>query len=95
MHIQEHETIEGQELKEEEEPDANAIHLRNTRAELTDDAIRHAYICCPATATTLILAGIKVLNHVINAAILGFVLSTAHSDLYICSRTMYPLAIEG
>ena len=95
MHIQEHETIEGQELEEEEEPDANAIHLRNTRAELTDDAIRHACICCPATATTLILAGIKVLNHVINAAILGFVLSTAHSDLYICSRTMYPLAIEG
>jgi amino acid transporter len=41
------------------------------------------------------LAGIKVLNHVINAAILVFVLSAANSDLYIGSRTMYALAIEG
>jgi len=44
-------------------------------------------------ATTL--AGIKVLNHVINAAVLVFVLSAANSDLYIGSRTMYALAIEG
>jgi len=41
------------------------------------------------------LAGIKVLNHVINAAILIFVLSAANSDLYIGSRTLYALAIEG
>jgi len=61
------------------------------RAELVDYAIGHAYICCPATT----LAGIKVLNHVINAAILVFVLSAANSDLYIGSRTMYALAIEG
>ncbi|EIM89892.1 dicarbixylic amino acid permease [Stereum hirsutum FP-91666 SS1] len=44
-------------------------------------------------ATTL--AGIKVLNHVINAAILIFVLSAANSDLYIGSRTLYGLAIQG
>ncbi|KAI9458500.1 dicarbixylic amino acid permease [Russula earlei] len=44
-------------------------------------------------ATTL--AGIKVLNHIINAAILIFVLSAANSDLYIGSRTLYALAIEG
>ncbi|KAI0064602.1 hypothetical protein BV25DRAFT_1823006 [Artomyces pyxidatus] len=44
-------------------------------------------------ATTL--AGIHVLNHVINAAILIFVLSAANSDLYIGSRTLYALAAEG
>ena len=44
-------------------------------------------------ATTLV--GIKVLKHFINAAILVFVLSAANSDLYIGSRTLYALAIEG
>ncbi|KAG6820604.1 hypothetical protein H0H93_014520 [Arthromyces matolae] len=44
-------------------------------------------------ATTLV--GIKVLNHIINAAILIFVMSAANSDLYIGSRTLYGLAIEG
>ncbi|THH12746.1 hypothetical protein EW146_g7405 [Bondarzewia mesenterica] len=43
-------------------------------------------------ATTL--AGIRVLNHIINAAILLFVLSAANSDLYIGSRTLYGLAVE-
>jgi len=41
------------------------------------------------------LVGIKVLNHVINAAILIFVMSAANSDLYIGSRTLYGLAVEG
>ncbi|KAH8106707.1 dicarbixylic amino acid permease [Cristinia sonorae] len=41
------------------------------------------------------LAGIKTLDHVINACILIFVLSAANSDLYIGSRTLYGLAIEG
>jgi yeast amino acid transporter len=45
------------------------------------------------TATTLV--GIKVLNHIINATILLFVMSAANSDLYIGSRTLYGLAIEG
>ena len=44
-------------------------------------------------ATTLV--GIKTLNHVINGAILIFVLSAANSDLYIGSRTLYGLAVEG
>ncbi|EEB91985.1 hypothetical protein MPER_09568, partial [Moniliophthora perniciosa FA553] len=44
-------------------------------------------------ATTLV--GIKVLNHVINGAILLFVMSAANSDLYIGSRTLYGLAAEG
>lgn len=44
-------------------------------------------------ATTLV--GIKTLNHVINGAILVFVMSAANSDLYIGSRTLYGLAIEG
>ncbi|CAA7271742.1 unnamed protein product [Cyclocybe aegerita] len=44
-------------------------------------------------ATTLV--GIKVLNHVINSAILIFVMSAANSDLYIGSRTLYGLAVEG
>jgi len=72
--------------------------LRNKRAELTNDAIGYANICCPtcpATATTLILAGITVLNLVTNAAILGFVLSAVNYDLYISSHTTYVLAIEG
>lgn len=41
------------------------------------------------------LVGIKVLDHVINAAILVFVLSASNSDLYIGSRTLYGLAAEG
>ncbi|KDR81565.1 hypothetical protein GALMADRAFT_239589 [Galerina marginata CBS 339.88] len=44
-------------------------------------------------ATTLV--GIKVLNHIINSAILVFVMSAANSDLYIGSRTLYGLAVEG
>ncbi|KAL0946953.1 hypothetical protein HGRIS_013110 [Hohenbuehelia grisea] len=44
-------------------------------------------------ATTLV--GIKILNHIINAAILIFVMSAANSDLYIGSRTLYGLAVEG
>ncbi|KAF9451076.1 dicarbixylic amino acid permease [Macrolepiota fuliginosa MF-IS2] len=44
-------------------------------------------------ATTLV--GIRVLNHIINAAILIFVMSAANSDLYIGSRTLYGLAVEG
>ena len=39
--------------------------------------------------------GIKVLDHVINSAILIFVMSAANSDLYIGSRTLYGLAVEG
>lgn len=38
---------------------------------------------------------IRGLDHVINAAILLFVLSAANSDLYIGSRTLYALAAEG
>ncbi|KAK7014905.1 aa-permease domain-containing protein [Favolaschia claudopus] len=44
-------------------------------------------------ATTLV--GIKTLNHVINSVILICVLSAANSDLYIGSRTLYGLAVEG
>jgi amino acid transporter len=38
---------------------------------------------------------VQVLNHIINAAVLLFVLSAANSDLYIGSRTLYGLALEG
>lgn len=41
------------------------------------------------------MLGIRALDHVINGAILIFVLSAANSDLYIGSRTLYGLAIEG
>jgi len=41
------------------------------------------------------LVGIKVLDHIINACVLLFVLSAANSDLYIGSRTLYSLAREG
>ncbi|KZV99166.1 hypothetical protein EXIGLDRAFT_726231 [Exidia glandulosa HHB12029] len=41
------------------------------------------------------LVGIKTLPSIINACILIFVLSAANSDLYIGSRTLYGLAIEG
>lgn len=40
-------------------------------------------------------AKIGGLDHVINACILLFVLLAANSDLYICSRTIYGLAIAG
>lgn len=41
------------------------------------------------------LAGIKYLNHILNGAILLFVLSAANSDLYIASRTLHSLAVDG
>lgn len=40
-------------------------------------------------------ARISGLDHVINACILLFVMSAANSDLYICSRTVYGLAVSG
>jgi amino acid transporter len=41
------------------------------------------------------VVGIKTLDHIINASILIFVMSAANSDLYIGSRTLYGLAVEG
>jgi amino acid transporter len=41
------------------------------------------------------LAGIKALPSIINACILLFVFSAANSDLYIGSRTLFGLAVEG
>lgn len=40
-------------------------------------------------------AGIKVLPQIINAAILLFILSASNSDLYIATRTLYGLSING
>lgn len=40
-------------------------------------------------------AKIGGLDHVINACIVIFVLSAANSDMYICSRTIYGLAVAG
>ncbi|KAG9318440.1 dicarbixylic amino acid permease [Chiua virens] len=41
------------------------------------------------------LVGIRSLNNVVNAIILIFTLSAANSDLYIASRTLHGLALEG
>lgn len=41
------------------------------------------------------LSGIKALPGVLNGCILLFVFSSANSDLYIASRTLYDLAVEG
>ncbi|KIS68121.1 putative amino acid transmembrane transporter [Mycosarcoma maydis] len=43
----------------------------------------------------IIRARIRVLPHVINAAILVFCISAANSDLYIAARTLYGLALDG
>lgn len=40
-------------------------------------------------------AGIKVLPQIINAAILLFIFSASNSDLYIATRTLYGLSING
>ncbi|KAK6457825.1 dicarboxylic amino acid permease [Scheffersomyces xylosifermentans] len=40
-------------------------------------------------------AKIHGLDHVINGCILLFVLSAANSDMYVCSRTIYSLAVAG
>lgn len=40
-------------------------------------------------------AEIPGLDHVINGCIMLFVLSAANSDMYICSRTIYGLAVAG
>ncbi|EGV61627.1 amino acid transporter [Yamadazyma tenuis] len=40
-------------------------------------------------------AHISGLDHVINGCIMLFVLSAANSDMYICSRTVYGLAVAG
>lgn len=41
------------------------------------------------------ISGIKYLDHILNGCILVFVFSAANSDLYIASRTIYGLALEG
>jgi amino acid transporter len=41
------------------------------------------------------VAGIKGLPAVLNACILIFIFSAANSDLYIGSRTIYGLAVQG
>ncbi|RAL15155.1 dicarboxylic amino acid permease agtA [Aspergillus homomorphus CBS 101889] len=43
----------------------------------------------------IVLAGIPVLPHILNACILLFVFSAANSDLYIATRTIYGLAREN
>ncbi|KZT26248.1 amino acid permease Dip5 [Neolentinus lepideus HHB14362 ss-1] len=43
----------------------------------------------------IVLAGIPVLPHIINASLLVFVFSASNTDLYICTRTLYGLACEG
>jgi amino acid transporter len=43
----------------------------------------------------IILAGIPILPHIINACILLFVFSASNSDLYIATRTIYGLSKEG
>ncbi|KAE8146309.1 amino acid permease/ SLC12A domain-containing protein [Aspergillus avenaceus] len=43
----------------------------------------------------VMLAGIPVLPHILNACILMFVFSASNSDLYIATRTIYGLAREG
>ncbi|EIW85227.1 dicarbixylic amino acid permease [Coniophora puteana RWD-64-598 SS2] len=41
------------------------------------------------------LAGIRILNSVINAIVLVFTLSAANADVYIGSRTLYGMAVQG
>ncbi len=41
------------------------------------------------------ISGIQILPAIFNACILIFVFSAANSDLYIASRTIYGLAVEG
>jgi hypothetical protein len=41
------------------------------------------------------LAGLKIFTDIINGALLVFIMSSANSDLYIASRTLYGLAEEG
>ncbi|KAF7363396.1 AA-permease domain-containing protein [Mycena sanguinolenta] len=66
----------------------------NTNSLFTANKAKTGAAASPfVVATTLV--GIRVLDHVINAAILVFVLSAANSDLYIGSRTLYGLAVEG
>lgn len=52
-----------------------------------------------ATASPYVVAidnsGIKALPEILNACILVFVFSASNSDLYIASRTIYGLALEG
>lgn len=40
-------------------------------------------------------AGIKVLPHIFNACVLAFVFSACNSDLYVASRSLYSLAVDG
>ena len=53
------------------------------------------YIYATHTPPAAQLLAIRGLDHVINAIALIFVLSAANTDLYISSRTLYGLALEG
>ena len=51
--------------------------------------------CTTHTPSAARLLAIRGLDHVINAVSLIFVLSAANTDLYIASRTLYGLALDG
>jgi len=60
----------------------------------SDSATKISVSVSPFVAAAQLLA-IRGLQHVINSIALIFVLSSANTDLYISSRTLYGLALEG
>ncbi|OAX44602.1 dicarboxylic amino acid permease [Rhizopogon vinicolor AM-OR11-026] len=74
---------------------AISLIVPSTSNELFVANSSHAGAAASPFIVGISLVGIKVLNHVLNAMILLFTISSANSDLYIGSRTLYGLAVEG
>ncbi|KFY40359.1 hypothetical protein V494_03527 [Pseudogymnoascus sp. VKM F-4513 (FW-928)] len=63
--------------------------------ELVDATKENTSAAASPFVVAIQISGIKVLPALLNACILVFVFSAANSDLYIASRTLYGLAVEG
>jgi L-asparagine transporter-like permease len=59
------------------------------------EQVKRKFDCATHTRSAAQLLAIRSLDHVMNSIALIFVLSAASTDLYISSRTLYGLALEG
>jgi amino acid transporter len=66
-----------------------------TSPELVDATSKSTSAAASPFVVAISLAGIKVLPDIVNAGLLVFVLSSAASDIYCSSRSLYGLAKDG
>ena len=76
-------------------PQSQRFQLQSPRLLLVRDISMSIFIHATHALLAARLLAIRGLDHIINSIALIFVLSAANTDLYISSRTLYGLALEG